>query len=63
MSTISKKIFAIVTTLTVSVMLAGPVGATTIDDLMAQIVALQAQLVQLQAASQQTTGSAPAACS
>jgi hypothetical protein len=54
MSTISKKIFAIVTTLTLSVLLVGPVGATTIDDLLAQIAALQAQLIQLQAS--QTTG-------
>ncbi|MFH0943336.1 MAG: hypothetical protein V1810_04135 [Candidatus Beckwithbacteria bacterium] len=58
MSTISKKIFAIVTTLTVSVMLVGPgiVKAVTIDELLAQIATLQAQLLQLQAAQQQATG-------
>lgn len=56
MSSITKKIFAIITSLTVSVMLVGPgaAQAVTIEDLLAQIAVLQAQLVQLQAA--QTTG-------
>ena len=62
---ITKKIVAVVTILTVSVWLAGPAFGATVEELQAQINALLAQLSALQAqlsALQAPTG-APAACS
>ncbi|KPJ57482.1 hypothetical protein AMJ49_00965 [Parcubacteria bacterium DG_74_2] len=48
MSKILKRILAVVTALTCFVFLAGPVQGQTVEDLLAQITALQAQLATLQ---------------
>ena len=70
MSTLFKKIFSIATTLTVAVMMIGPVPARAltaaelqaqIDDLMAQLALLQTQLSELEGGT--TGGEVPAVCS
>jgi len=61
MSNITKKIVAIVTGLTISLMMAGPALGTTAEDLAAQIAALQAQLTALTAQLAALQGAAPAA--
>src|SRR4030043_1643032 len=47
MSNFTKKIVAIATTLSVTVMVAGPVGAATVEELQALITSLTAQLASL----------------
>ena len=61
MSNITKKIVAIVTGLTISLMMAGPAFSLTADELATQIAALQAQLTALTAQLAALQGAAPAA--
>jgi len=61
MSNITKKIVTIVTALTISLMMTGPVFGLTADELAASIAALQAQLAALTAQLAALQGAAPAA--